>query len=203
MSFHLKPPCLPIPSPANPPPQLILLGANDASVPRDTENQAVPLDEYKQNLSRIVTHPHITAHSPKILLITPPPCDEIRTAELDIPRRGHNTHISARQATYSQAARDVAAAVKGVVVVDAQKALMEYAVARTPGWEDGGKKGVLGDPESGEKGYLEKLLPDGLHLSGEAYRVIWGLVEKEIEVPADGGEGYVFPEWKEAEWLKE
>ncbi|CAN8096273.1 unnamed protein product [Discula destructiva] len=184
---------------------LILLGANDASIPRSDENQAVPLEQYTRNLTHIVTHPHIAAHSShKVLVITPPPVDEIRTAEVDFAQRGHNTHSSVRQAAYSQAARDVAAAAAAaggnVKVVDLQKALMEYAVARTPGWEE--KEGVLlGSVESGERGYLRELLPDGLHMNGEAYRVLWELVKGEIEVPNEGNEGYVFREWKQAEWL--
>lgn len=90
----------------------------------------------------------------------------------------------------------------GTVLIDLHKALMDLAVEKTPGW-DGSKGGVLGSLESGERGYLPNLLPDGLHLSGEAYRVFWELVRKEIVVPAEGLEGFVWPEWRVAEWLKE
>lgn len=169
----------------------------------------MPLDQYTRNLTQIITHPHILAHNPtKIIVITPPPCDELRTGELDVPQRGHNTHLSARQAAYSQAARDVAAAAaaaegKQVVCVDFQRALMEYAAARTPGWKERDDGVLLGSAESGVRGHFEKLLPDGLHLSGEAYEVLWRLVEQEIEIPeGESVEGYVFPKWREAEWLK-
>lgn len=74
---------------------------------------------------------------------------------------------------------------------------MDLAVKKTPGWD--GSKGVLGSLDSGERGYLPKLLPDGLHMSGEAYRVFWDLVKREIDVP----EQSVWPEWRVAEWLKE
>lgn len=90
----------------------------------------------------------------------------------------------------------------GTVLIDLQKALMDLAIEKTPGW-DGSKKEELGSLESGERGYLPNLLPDGLHLSGEAYRVFWGLVSKEIDVPEEGAADYVWPEWRVAEWLKE
>lgn len=108
---------------------------------------------------------------------------------------------TARSAMYSQAAREVAASVPGTVLIDLQKALMNYAVEKTPGWDE--SKGVLGTLESRERGYLPHLLPDGLHLSGEAYRVLWDLVKSEIDVPVEGYAGYVWPEWRTAEWLRE
>lgn len=165
------------------------------------DNQGLPLDQYRANLHRIMTHPHIAAHAPKILVITPPPLDEMRTTELDTPKYGQTLRQSARSATYSQAAREVAASVPGTVLVDLYKALMEVAVAKTPGW-DGAKKGLLGSPDSGERGYLEKLLPDGLHLSGEAYKVLWELVRGELDVPDEGSAGYTYPEWRLAPWEK-
>lgn len=209
-SLILKPYCptISLPSPSKlslsltQPHQLVLLGANDAALPQEVDNQGIPLDQYKANLHEIITHPHITAHAPTILIITPPPLDEIRTTELDTPKYGHTLRQTARSATYSQAAREVAGkAAKGsapqkVVLVDLQRAMMEVATAKTPGWEVG--QPPLGSVEGGRRGYLEALLPDGLHLSGEAYRILWGLVETEIEprFPNQNAEGYVYPEWR-------
>lgn len=180
---------------------IVLLGANDAALPQKVDTQGVPLDEYARNLTRIITHPNITAHNPKILLVTPPPLDEIRTTELDTPTHGQSQRESARSAAYSQAARDVAASVPGTVLIDLQKALMDVAVEKTPGWD--GSKGVLGSLDSGERGYLPNLLPDGLHMSGEAYKVFWDLLKEEIDVPEDWSAQFVWPEWRVAEWLKE
>lgn len=89
----------------------------------------------------------------------------------------------------------------GTVLIDLHKALMEVAVAKTPGW-DVTKSKVLGSPGSGQRGYLEKLLPDGLHLSGEAYQVLWELVKGEFEIPwpGEGTAGYSYPEWRTAPW---
>lgn len=131
--------------------------------------------------------------------------DEIRTTELDTPKYGQNLRESARSATYSKAAREVAASVPGTVLIDLHKALIDVAVAKTPGWETDDPRGSLGSLESGERGYLEKLLPDGLHLSGEAYEVLWELVRREITIPAaeEGSALYRYPEWRLAQWLKE
>lgn len=55
----------------------VFLGANDAALSgRTSERQHVPLEEYKENLKKIVHH--LKECSPKMLivLITPPPIDE-------------------------------------------------------------------------------------------------------------------------------
>lgn len=168
----------------------------------EVDNLGLPLEQYKANLRNIITHPNITAHAPKVLVVTPPPLDEIRTTELDTPRYGRSARQQARSAAYSQAARDVAAAVPGTVVIDLQKALTDYAIANTPGWD--ASQPPLGSVEGGRRGYLEKLLPDGLHMSGEAYWVLWRLVERKIEpqFPSQDTVGYVYPEWREAPWLE-
>lgn len=167
----------------------------------EVDNQAVPLDQYKANLKKIITHPNITAHSPKVLVVTPPPLDGIRTLELDTPRYGRAVREQARSASYSQAAREVAAEAPGAVCIDLQRALMEHAIANTPGWD--ASQPPLGSVEGGRRGYLEDLLPDGLHMSGEAYSVLWGLVEREIEprFPNQNTDGYVYSEWRGASWL--
>lgn len=77
---------------------------------------------------------------------------------------------------------------------------MDVAVANTPDWDE--SQPPLGSPEGGKRGYLEHLLPDGLHLSGTAYRVFWNLVKDEIKVPVEGTDGYVYPGWTKAPWLE-
>jgi lysophospholipase L1-like esterase len=168
----------------------------------------VPLDKFKANLKRIITHPHIVAHKPKIFLVTPPPLDEIRVTMLDKaighPAAARQTKISAK---YSEAVRQVAAETPGVTLIDLYKAIYDRAVEMTPSYREKIKKGgapppLLGDPEGGVRGYLEQLLPDGLHLSPEAYRIFYELVRPHISAD-EKREDYVWPEWRDAPWLEE
>ncbi len=176
---------------------LVLLGANDSAVVMPTDNQHVDLDDYKANLTSILTHPHITAYGAKILLVTPPPLDEMRITQVDLAAgRPHASRQARISAAYAQAARDVAREVPGVVLVDLWQALMDLAVAKTPGF-DASSGGLLGDPATGQRGHLEHLLPDGLHMSGEAYRKLFEIVLPHIE-PAHPS---VLAEWRDAPWL--
>lgn len=200
-------------TPANPPRsaalipgQFILFGANDACVRLPTNTQQhVPLDTFAANLRALATHPLIAAHRPRrVFLVTPPPLDEIRTRRLDLAS-GHPA--SQRQAkvsaAYSEAVRRVAAELEGAVeLVDLYKAIMDVAVAKTTG-AVGATGSLLGDPECGQRGHLEHLLPDGLHMSGEAYRIFFAIVKPLIgkeweEAPPEDRAGYVLPDWRVA-----
>lgn len=184
--------------------QFVLLGCNDAAVPAPKDSQHVPLEKYTEYLRAIVTHPYITAHKPKIFIVTPPPLNEIRKAEEDLAEGWtHVTREAAISASYSEAARKVARETDGVGLVDLYKALMDVAIAKTPGF-DASKGPLLGSPASGTEGHLAKLLPDGLHLSGEAYKIFFDAIKPLVE-PADptlSMEGYVFPPWRTAPWLE-
>lgn len=174
-------------------------------MPLPTNKQHVPLDQYRVNLSAIVTHPVIVAHSPKIFIVTSPPLDQIRITELDLacghPAATRQTKISA---TYSEAARQVAAAHPGVTLIDLHKALMDCAIAKTPGYDCTGP--ALGDPDGRQRGYLEHLLPDGLHLSGEAYQIFYDIIKPHLGSEWAGSNeddrvGYTLPDWRLAPWL--
>lgn len=55
----------------------VFFGANDAALPgRASERQHVPVDEYKENLRKIVQHLKECSSTMLIVLITPPPVDE-------------------------------------------------------------------------------------------------------------------------------
>lgn len=180
---------------------IVLLGANDAALKIDIDNQHVDLDKYQEYLKRIITHERIKAHKPTILLVTPPPLDEIRRTQLDkdagLPIVRH-TKISAE---YSDAARKVAASVPGVILIDLHKAIMDVAIEKTPGFDrDSGD--VLGDPtRGGKRGYLETLLPDGLHMNGEAYSIFFDAVRPHIK--PGGEQDFVYLPWRQAPWLEE
>lgn len=160
--------------------------------------QHLPIDEYKANLGKIVNHPSIKAHGPKIILVTPPPLDEIkhetidRSRGLEGPQREH-----AISAAYSEKAREVARENPGVVLVDLWQAIMDKAIDMTPAdYEYGGP--WLGSPENGKSGGLDTLLPDGLHLSGDGYRVFFEAVRPHIGTEWTGlefGVDFVYPTW--------
>jgi lysophospholipase L1-like esterase len=158
-----------------------------------TTAQHVPIEQYKENLIKIITHPNILAHKPKIFLVTPPPVDEIKIAKLDTAA-GHAgpTRKSSVSAAYSQTVRDVAKEHPDVTLVDLWHAIMDAAIAKAPGdYQPGGP--WLGSPENGKQGGLDALLPDGLHMSGEAYNVFYKTIQSLIDVP----EQKVFPDWSE------
>ncbi|RYP03477.1 hypothetical protein DL764_005118 [Monosporascus ibericus] len=174
---------------------VVLFGANDAALPIPTNTQGIPIEQYMENLTKIITHERIKAHNPKILLVTPPPLDEIRLTKRDL-EYGHKqvTRHAAVSAAYSQAARDVAGKVSGVVLVDLQKGIMDKAISMTPDFDASGPP--LGYPEGGKRGALETLLPDGLHLNGDAYKVFFELVKPHIGPFPDSSEDLVFPDWR-------
>jgi len=170
----------------------------------EEDNQHVELDEYKANLIKIVTHPHIKSHNATILLITPPPLDEIRITEVDLEAgKPHAARQAKISASYAEAAREVAREVPGIVLVDLWKAMMDVAVSKTPSF-DASAGVLLGDPAGGQRGYLEHLLPDGLHMNGEAYKIFFDAVLPHIkpEHPNLTTDGYVFPAWRDAPWLE-
>ncbi|KAH7328499.1 GDSL-like Lipase/Acylhydrolase [Stachybotrys elegans] len=180
---------------------LVLLGANDAVLPRPFTSQHVPIEEYKANLTRIVTHPHVAAHKPKILLVTPPPLDEIKATACDMangfPSGARSATVSA---AYSEKAREVARENPGVVLIDLWQGVMDKAIAMAPGdYQAGGP--WLGTPENGKQGGLDTLLPDGLHMNGDAYRILFDLVAPHIgpewaSLAEDDRTGYVLPDWR-------
>lgn len=178
----------------------MLLGANDAALPLPTTSQHIPIDQYKQNLIKIINHPSIKAQNPKILLVTPPPLNEIKLKQVDM-RCGHSraTRSSATTASYAEKAREVARENPGVVLVDLWQALMDKAISMTP--QDYTKGGPwLGSPENGKQGGLETLLPDGLHMNCEAYKVLYEQLKCRIGEEWDPQDrtnktGYVFPDW--------
>jgi lysophospholipase L1-like esterase len=185
---------------------VVLLGANDAALQATKDNQHVDLAEYEVNLKAILTHPNIQAHKPgKILVVPPPPLDGIRLNEFE--RINYNQETTSRQARisaqYSDAARRVAQSVPNTAIVDLHKALMDLAIKRTAGFDP--KSGVvLGDEAGGQRGYLANLLSDGLHLSGEGYRVFFEELRPHIDPPnpRETMEGWTYPEWRVAPWLE-
>ncbi|KAH7063823.1 SGNH hydrolase-type esterase domain-containing protein [Paraphoma chrysanthemicola] len=156
----------------------VFFGANDASLPDAPNKQHIPLEEYKANLEKIITHPQIVAHNPRIILIAPPPINE----HLWWPRdqsSGYTsvTRLASTTKDYADAARDVGAKLN-VPVVDLWKAFMDKAEFKIDAWK-------LGDPIPGSLGIpqndaLVELMYDGLHFNPAGYDVFYQEIRKVI-----------------------
>jgi hypothetical protein len=128
----------------------LFFGANDACLP-NTTGQHVPLEQYKLNCHKLLSHPCIAAHrNVKVLLITPPPIDEWQFDDWDEPSKSARKAVIAQ--AYATAVVEVGAESEAAVV-DLWGACM-----REIGW-DGGEE-LPGD-RTVEKSALSRLLHDG------------------------------------------
>jgi lysophospholipase L1-like esterase len=170
MALHTLSQVLPTPEQTNIRFLTIFFGANDARFPNTPQaEQHVPIEEYRQNLRKIVQHPLVRAHTPKIILITPPPVDEALCEKLEFEIWGIDVVRRTAEVVsqYAQVVRDVGQEMD-VAVLDVWTAFMEKV-----GWRPGmpliGAKGV---PQA--KGMeLPTLLIDGLHLTGEGNKIVY------------------------------
>ena len=115
----------------------------------------MPLDEYKKNLTKILTHPAVRAHKPRLILITPPPVEE-RRLEMKVQSQGYPklNRTNDCTKTYSDAAREVGREL-GVAVCDIWNAFVTRA-----GWKTGEPlPGGMGLPENEA---LKEFLHDGM-----------------------------------------
>ncbi|KAF8466594.1 SGNH hydrolase-type esterase domain-containing protein [Kalaharituber pfeilii] len=156
---------------------IIFFGANDAVIEGRTV-QHVPLEKYRTNLKKLLHHPVLQAHSPKLLLIIPPPICEYKTQEDDrakerteIQRMAHITKH------YADTAREVA--------------------------KSEGIPGVLhGSKEYARNEKLGELLRDGLHFTPVGYQLMFNELMKTIrdnypELQPDSLP-MIFPSWEVA-----
>lgn len=181
---------------------LCLFGANDACL--SSSNQHVPLPRYSENLKKILNHPLITSHSPKIILVVPPPVDSTRWLAADSQSKGI-TEVNREAATtaeYCKAAKVVGESELGErgVVVNLWSAFMNEAIANTPDYDPKGP--LLGSRSLGECKALVDLLYDGLHMTAKGYKLFYDEVMKAVSErwPEDDdgdGEGMelVHPKW--------
>ena len=179
---------------------MLLLGANDAALPRSPSKQHVPLENYRQNLKTILNHPILKSHNAKILLVTPPPIHEVHLEAEDLAKGA--SQITREQNTtsqYAQVVREIASefAEQNVVLVDINKALLDEAVRRTPGIFVGDQN-LLGTLQAGDSQGLRELLIDGLHLTGAGYKVFLDAILPHIgqrwaDEPFHNPTSWVFP----------
>ncbi|KDR81822.1 hypothetical protein GALMADRAFT_135217 [Galerina marginata CBS 339.88] len=166
----------------------IWFGANDACVAPSPQH--VPLPKFSANLKHMVSlikSPTSQYYSPttRIILISPPPINTLTwgayLAALDPPLKLDREFEVTR--AYAEAVANVAKE-EGVGYVDVW----------TPLWEAAGK----------EEKKLEKFLSDGLHLTGEGYKVVYDelmttIAKQYPEVHYDNLK-LVFPPWDEIDW---
>ncbi|KAG0633096.1 SGNH hydrolase-type esterase domain-containing protein [Tuber brumale] len=146
----------------------IFFGANDAALP--DRSQYVPLDQYAENLKRIVNHPLLVAHSPKIVLITPPPICEYRTQDNDLAKGIVGIQrLATNTKKYVDAALEVGKALD-IPTVNLWGAFVQYV----GGWEEGNP--LPGSKELPKNEKLGELLRDGLHFEPKGYQILYDLV---------------------------
>jgi isoamyl acetate esterase len=136
--------------------KVILFGPNDScfGLRPKGPNAFVPLDEFKENLVKIVTHAALRAHSARLILIALPPVEERRmekrSAELGYPSLNRTNECTK---TYADATREVADS-HDIVCLDLFSIFMALA-----GWKPGEPlPGALDQPENE---VLKSFLYDG------------------------------------------
>ena len=151
---------------------VVFFGANDASLPKAENNQHVPLEEYVSNLEAMMTHPSVSAHNPKVLLVAPPPIEEhlIWTSDAAQGRKAvSRKNVVVKR--YAEAA--VALADKlGLPVVDLWTTFMAKTAWKREDWKEG--QPLPGSLEMEQDPELVKLLYDGLHFNPAGYQLMLG-----------------------------
>lgn len=146
--------------------KVILFGSNDACFSETQNGQHVPLDEYKQNLVKILTHPTIEAHKPRLLLVSPPPIEE-RRLEHRVKSQGYTKLNRANAITkqYADASREVAKDMN-VACVDLWTAFMSKA-----GWRSGDP--LYGSKNLPENDTIRNLIHDGKSISSRVRKILY------------------------------
>ncbi|PON35186.1 Lipase [Parasponia andersonii] len=145
---------------ANPPAAVtIFFGANDAAIlGRQSERQHVPIDEYKENLRRMVLHLKGCSPTVLVVLITPPPVDE----------EGRNAYA---RSLYGEKARELPERTNEVTGLYAKQCI-ELAK------EMGLRSIDLWSKMQETQGWQKKFLRDGLHLTPDGNAVVHQEVTK-------------------------
>ncbi|KAF2448698.1 SGNH hydrolase [Karstenula rhodostoma CBS 690.94] len=169
-ALKILPHIVPSPSTANIRLLVVFLGANDASRPGAENKQHVPLEEYVSNLEKIITHPSVTAHSPKVVLVAPAPIDEHLVWANDKSQgRAAVSRKNVDLKRYSDAAARLGEKL-GVPVVNLWKTLMAKTGWKEEEWKE--SEPILGALELPQSEELVRLLYDGLHFNPAGYQVL-------------------------------
>ncbi|KAH8591798.1 GDSL Lipase/Acylhydrolase family protein-like protein [Bisporella sp. PMI_857] len=201
-ALKVLPDIIPNPSAAKVDYLLILFGANDACLPDCPTKQHIPLSEYRENLKKIITHPSVKAHNPTILLVTPPIVNEVHLGVED-KKKGF-PEVSRRNdftSQYATTVREIVAEVASpkLQLIDLWNALQNISAAASANDDDPQK---FPRNQSGDSEVLRNLLVDGLHLTGDGYKIFLGGIlplvgptwaQEPLEEPS-----WVFPYWTNA-----
>ncbi|KAJ4986428.1 GDSL-like Lipase/Acylhydrolase [Stagonosporopsis vannaccii] len=181
----------------------VFFGANDASLPDAPNKQHIPLDEYKANLEKIITHPQIVAHKPRIILIAPPPINEHLWWPRDQEKGyGAVTRTAAATKQYADAVVELGTKLN-LPVVNLWKAFMSKTDFQIDAWKVGDL--LPGSLETTQNDALVELMYDGLHFHPAGYKILYQELTKLIaEVWPDQAAEKLptpFPGWNdEAAW---
>lgn len=139
--------------------QVVFFGANDSALPDAPNKQHIPLDEYKDNIEKIVTHPQIVAHNPRIILVAPAPVNE----HLWWPRdqiKGYPTvtRVASNTKKYAEAAVEMGAKLN-LPVVNLWEKFMEKSNFKIDAWKLGDL--LPGSLENTPNDALTELMYDG------------------------------------------
>ena len=195
----------------------IWFGANDARLPSTPggPDQSVELAQFRRNLKAMATHAAVRAHEGvRVVLITPPPIDERMCGRSDAEKypelagRGVRRRSAAHTAAYARAVREVGVET-GTPVVDVWTAVMVRCGYAGGGAGMSAQDGevVVGSLEAPTNEMLQGFLVDGLHLSGEGYKVVFGelmgLIGREWPEMMPSQLGMRLPAWDDARAWRE
>lgn len=115
----------------------------------------MPLDEFKENIKKMVKNSAVQAHDTRIIVVTAPPVDEYQLWVADEARgRSQPSRTAERTKSYADAAREAGDEL-GAAVLDVWTLFMTKA-----GWEPG--KPLPGSREIVQSSVLRDLLHDGI-----------------------------------------
>ncbi|KAF2732116.1 SGNH hydrolase [Polyplosphaeria fusca] len=147
----------------------VFFGANDAAVPHSETKQHIPLDEYKANLRKILTHPAVTAHNARIILVAPPPVNEHLFDPVN--------RVAAGTKQYADAAVQIGVELS-VPVVNLWEAFMVKTGWEADQWKIG--QPIPGSLNVAQNDALVELMYDGLHFNPAGYDVLFQEMQKLI-----------------------
>lgn len=180
-ALRALPLCIPKPEQAKVRFLLIFFGMNDARIRGSPggPDQSTSVDEYRRYIRYMANHPSVRAHKDvRIILVTTPPIDERKALLADQEKYPDLCPVLRRAAIstaiYAQAMRTLGQEL-GIPVLDIYTAMLArsgHGRETTP---------IPGSLEAPKNPTLQSYLTDGLHFSGEGYRLLFGQLMALIE----------------------